>query len=142
MNLSEEIHQISTHVNCVLRKAASKNNITFSQAQFLLCVPSEGTSISDLSHSIGVDISTMSRNVDKLELLGLVYKNKCSEDRRAIKLLLTDSGAQTADLLFAEIDAFSTKVLTNIPQELQRGSEDLLEQINWACIQSHAAQLL
>ena len=132
MDFSEQIQEITTHVNGITRQAATKYNISFAQAQFLLKVPSEGISISELSNLIGIDISTMSRNVNKLELLALIERKRDSDDGRTFRLSLTPSGVEIVDLLFAEIDARSTEVLSTIPLETQERIGDVLEQLNWA----------
>ena len=134
MDFSEQIQEITAHVNGITRHAATKHNISFAQAQFLLKVPSEGISISELSNLIGIDISTMSRNVNKLELLKLVERKRDSHDGRTFRLSLTPSGITIVDLLFAEIDACSTAILSTIPLDLQGRIGDVLEQLNWAFI--------
>ena len=105
MDFSEQIQEITTHVNGITRQAAAKYNVSFAQAQFLLRMPSEGISISELSNLLGVDISTMSRNVKKLELHEFVHRERDSDDGRTFILSLTPSGIELVDLLFAEIDA-------------------------------------
>lgn len=132
MDFSEQIQEITTHVNGITRQAATKHNISFAQAQFLLRVPSEGISISELSSLIGIDISTMSRNVNKLELLQLIERKRDSDDGRTFKLSLTPSGVEIVDLLFSEIDARATEILSTIPLEIQERVGDVLEQLNWA----------
>ena len=132
MDFSEQIQEITTHVNGITRQAATKHNISFAQAQFLLRVPTDGISISELSTLIGIDISTMSRNVNKLELLKLVKRKRDSDDGRTFRLSLTPSGVEIVDLLFAEIDARSTEILSTIPLEIQERIGDVLEQLNWA----------
>jgi DNA-binding MarR family transcriptional regulator len=135
MDFSEQIQEITTHVNGITRQAATKHNISFAQAQFLLRVPIEGISISELSNLIGIDISTMSRNVNKLELLELVKRERYSDDGRTFKLSLTPSGVEIVDLLFSEIDAHATEILLTIPLGIQEQIGDVLEQLNWAFTQ-------
>ena len=132
MDFSEQIQEITTHVNGITRQAATKHNISFAQAQFLLRVPSDGISISELSSLIGIDISTMSRNVNKLELLELIKRERDSNDGRTFRLSLTPSGNETVDLLFSEIDAQATEILSTIPLEAQGLIGNILEQLNWA----------
>ena len=137
MDFSEQIQEITTHVNGITRQAATKYNISFAQAQFLLRVPTEGISISELAKLLGIDISTMSRNVNKLELLQLIKRKRDSDDGRTFKLSLTPSGVEIVDLLFAEIDAQATKILSTIPLESQERVGDVLEQLNWAFTRHH-----
>jgi DNA-binding MarR family transcriptional regulator len=137
MDFSEQIQEISTHINGITRQAAAKHNVSFAQAQFLLRVPSEGISISELSNLIGIDISTMSRNVNKLELLKLIKRKRSSDDGRAFTLSLTSLGVEIVDLLFAEIDECATEILLTIPLEIQEQMGNVLEQLNWAFTQYH-----
>ena len=132
MDFSEQIQEISTHINGITRQAAVKHNVSFAQAQFLLRMPTEGISMSELSNLIGIDISTISRNVNKLELLELVNRERDSDDRRTFKLSLTPSGIEIVDLLFSEIDACATEILLTIPLDIQERLGDVLEQLNWA----------
>ena len=132
MDFSEQIQEIATHINGITRQAAAKHNVSFAQAQFLLRVPSEGVSMSELSNLIGIDISTISRNVNKLELLELVKRERDSDDKRTFKLLLTPNGIEIVDLLFSEIDAFAIEILLTIPLDIQEQLGDVLEQLNWA----------
>ena len=132
MDFSEQIQEITTHINGITRQAAAKHNISFAQAQFLLRVPSEGISISELSNLLGIDISTMSRNVKKLELHKFIQRERDDDDGRTFTLSLTPSGAELVDLLFSEIDACATEILLTIPLDIQKRIGDVLEQLNWA----------
>jgi DNA-binding MarR family transcriptional regulator len=132
MDFSEQIQEISTHINGITRQAATKYDISFAQAQFLLRVPSEGISISELAKLLGIDISTMSRNVNKLELLQLIIRKRDVEDARTFNIFLTNQGDELVDLLFAEIDGCATEILSKIPLDTQKRTGDVLEQLNWA----------
>lgn len=135
MDFSEQIQEISTHINGITRQAATKYHISFAQAQFLLRVPSEGISISELAKLLGIDISTMSRNVNKLELLQLIIRKRDVEDARTFNIFLTNQGDELVDLLFAEIDGCATEILSKIPLDTQKRTGDVLEQLNWAFTQ-------
>ena len=136
MDFAEQLQELSLHINGITRQAASKHSLSFAQAQFLLRMPSEGISISELAKLLGIDISTMSRNVNKLELLGFIERKRDIGDARTFQLLLTLSGIKIVDLLFSEIDAYSTKILSKIPLDLQKCIGDVLEQLNWSFTQS------
>lgn len=135
MDFSEQIQEISTHINGITRQAATKYDISFAQAQFLLRLPSEGISISELAKLLGIDISTMSRNVNKLELLQLIIRKRDVEDARTFNIFLTNQGDELVDLLFAEIDGCATEILSKIPLDTQKRTGDVLEQLNWAFTQ-------
>ena len=52
----------------------------------------EGTSLLELARHMGVTVSTMSLNVERLVRRGYVRRTRDAEDRRRLRLLLTASG--------------------------------------------------
>jgi DNA-binding MarR family transcriptional regulator len=58
-----------------------------------------GIAMQDLSTVTGVTVSTISRNVDKLERAGLVSKEKNGSDGREVSLYLTELGSERVEQL-------------------------------------------
>ena len=50
----------------------------------------------ELARIIGVDTGAMTRTLDRLEAKGLLRRVRCQEDRRVVKLELTDAGQAQA----------------------------------------------
>ena len=67
MNMIENLSDISLHYFALIRKLSSKFELTLSQALVLLYIPFDGITISDLSQKLGIDISTMTRNIQRIE---------------------------------------------------------------------------
>ena len=66
----------------LLSSCGEKYNITHQQIILLNSIPAlDGISVSSLSRRLGVDISTLSRNLKILEEKKLTTKNKCVDDR-------------------------------------------------------------
>jgi DNA-binding MarR family transcriptional regulator len=135
MDFAEQTLEITSHINALTRQAATKHNISFAQAHLLLRVHSDGISISKLAKLLGIDISTMSRNINKLELLQLIIRERDPEDARTFNISLTPSGIELVNLLLSEIDTCATEVLSTIPLDIQKRIGDVLEQLNWAFTQ-------
>ena len=72
MNLPELLLDLTVHYNALIRRSASQLGITISQALHLLSVPHDGISMSHLSHKLGLDASTLTRNIQKLEKMDLI----------------------------------------------------------------------
>jgi DNA-binding MarR family transcriptional regulator len=53
----------------------------------------------ELARFIGVDTGAMTRTLDRLEAKGLLRRTRSSEDRRVIKIELTESGKEKARLI-------------------------------------------
>ena len=89
MNLIEHLSDISLNYFALLRKLSSKYDLTLSQALLLLYVPYDGISVSDLSEKLGIDISTMTRNIQRINKQGLINRRPNENDKRSIKLFLS-----------------------------------------------------
>lgn len=51
----------------------------------------------ELSRKTMIDTGAMTRTLDRLESKGFLTRHRCEEDRRVVKLELTDSGRHVAD---------------------------------------------
>ncbi|MGE3287087.1 MAG: MarR family winged helix-turn-helix transcriptional regulator [Pseudonocardia sp.] len=63
-------------------------------AVLLLVADTGGPRLVDVAEQLGLDKSTMSRQIGQLIRLGLLTRRPDPQDRRAFRLELTDSGAQ------------------------------------------------
>ncbi|MFS2156967.1 MarR family winged helix-turn-helix transcriptional regulator [Pseudomonas sp. Pseusp122] len=84
----------------VLDKYLEPYGVTSSQfkvliiiAQFCVDTPAE------LCRSLSLDSGSMTRMLDRLEQKGLLARSRSVEDRRQVRLLLTDEGTRLTDLL-------------------------------------------
>ena len=91
--------------------------------------------MTNLADSLGIDISTLSRNVKKLEQFSLIYRERDSIDSRMFNIFLSNPGEDVLDLLYSHLDEKNTQILKLIPLEAQKRIGDVLEQINWAFTQ-------
>src|SRR5438132_9162712 len=74
--------------------------------------------LSDLAQRVGVDISTLSRQVHHLEAAGLVGRSVMEEDRRAALLSVTDEGRDFVRRIRAAKRAAITEMLEHwTPEE-------------------------
>ena len=78
---------------------------------------------------LGLDSGSMTRMLDRLEHKGLVQRTRCPDDRRQVRLALTDDGQRLADRL-PEIGAAAMNELVGAlePDEL-RTLESLLAKV-------------
>jgi len=85
---------------------ASCCGITLSQCHLLTEIGWAGAaSLNTLSERLGVDKSTMSRNIDILVNSNLVSRTTDPDNRRAVTITLTDEG----DTLFSQVEANMTQ---------------------------------
>jgi DNA-binding MarR family transcriptional regulator len=87
----------------------------------------------DLAERAGRDHTTVSRQVAKLEALGLVERRQSAADKRVSEVALTAKGRRTGEMLFAAqekvmapiLAKWSDKDLGELTRLLRRLTEDL-----------------
>mgnify|MGYP001156880989 CR=1 FL=1 len=88
----EELIDLTSSFLVIFRNIAKKHSITSSQGFILLTIDSRGTSMMGVSNKLGLDASTMTRNIEKLEKKQLVYRERLTSDARVVNVYLTKSG--------------------------------------------------
>ena len=132
MNLIDFLVDLSSSTNAIVRSAASKFHLTASQAYHLLLIPFDGISMSGLAHRFGLDNSTLTRNIQKLENLGLVERLADSYDRRIQRVILTNKGISLLESLEDHLKKQNTDILEMIDLDTQEHLTTVLEQLSWA----------
>ena len=97
MNLPELLSDLTVHYNAIIRQTASHLGLTASQALHLISIPHGGISMSRLSHKLGLDTSTLTRNIQKLEMMGFVERFPGSYDKRVQNTVLTQGGGEIVE---------------------------------------------
>ena len=131
MNLTEHLSDISLNYFVLLRKLSSKYDLTLSQALLLLYVPYDGISVSDLSEKLGIDISTMTRNIQRIDKQGLIKRRPNEHDKRSIKLFLSKRGQKIVLLLNDDISNRISSILSKYDFEQIEQIQNSLESIGW-----------
>tara|TARA_A100001011_G_C14294349_1_gene837709 strand:+ start:570 stop:983 length:414 start_codon:yes stop_codon:yes gene_type:complete len=128
----ENINDLNLYYTITLRKLALKNNITFEQAKFLTNIPYDGIILTSFAKKLGIDNSTLTRNINKLIENDLIKINKSELDQRKKILKLSSLGIQMVN----ELEISFSKELIEIKKYLS--SDDVLkiknslEKLNWA----------
>ena len=108
-------------------------NITGSQGYTLLAMPdSESISMNDLSLKMKLASSTMTRTVDPLVKKGLVERQPDAEDRRVVRVRLTESGILAKQQLHEALQWFFSSVMEEIPEREREQVLHSLERLNGA----------
>ncbi|HNY73718.1 MAG TPA: MarR family transcriptional regulator [Syntrophales bacterium] len=112
-------NKLRTYLNNAL--AAAGVRVSYAQAGiiFLLKQGSIGT-MSDLSRLIGVDNSTLTGLVDRLEKAGFVARQASSTDRRSLSVRITPEGIAEGEKAKAIIRGVNAEVKEGFsPEELE-----------------------
>ena len=132
MNIPELLTDLTTHYNALIRNAASQLNLTASQAFHLLSIPHDGIPMSQLAHKLGLDTSTLTRNIQKLEKMELIKRRQGSYDKRVQKAVLTEKGEEMIELLDESLQEMNNTFMEHVDLDSQENITDILEKIVWA----------
>ena len=131
MNIVEISFNFSINFLSLIRKIASMIDLTQSQVLCIYAIPFNGISQSNLAKKLSIDISTLSRNLDRLIQLNLIYKQSSSIDKRSFKILLTEKG----DILYKKFHFIINDRLASSYNKLelneQESLEEILNKLNW-----------
>ena len=132
MNITELLTDLASGTNAIVRSVASKFNLTASQAFHLLLIPFDGIPISSLANKLGLDNSTLTRNIQKLEKLDLVVRRADSYDRRVQRVVLTKNGTSILTSLESHLDEINCAIIEQIDLDTQENLISVLEKLSWS----------
>ena len=133
MDMASELRDLTIQVNAIMRTISSNNGLTLPQANILSSIPTMGISLIDLSNKLGLDISTMSRNIKKLTNMNLIIKERNSSDLREYVILFTDNGEHVINKINDDFSNY-LRAIQDISEN--RKMSELIEKMNWALIKS------
>ena len=122
----EELLDLTSTFTSIFRKIAKNEKISLSQAFILLSIDSQGSSMSQLSYQIGLDNSTMTRNIEKLEKRHFVYRERSTNDTRKVLVLKSPKGVDLSNKLEDQISS-----LFNSPIKSKIDIENKLNKLTW-----------
>jgi len=133
MDMASELRDLTIQVNAIIRTISSNHGLTLPQANILSSIPTMGISLIDLSNKLGLDISTMSRNIKKLTNMNLIIKERNSSDLREYVILFTDNGEHLINKINDDFSNYLRAI-----QGLSENSKisELIEKMNWILIKS------
>ncbi|HWR09780.1 MarR family winged helix-turn-helix transcriptional regulator [Sporomusa sp.] len=132
--LRHDMRLLARKMELMTKCEASCCGITLTQCHLLTEIGWAGTaSLNTLSERLGVDKSTMSRNIEILVTDGLVSRTTDPDNRRAITIMLTDAGRQLFDQVEASMTQFYETLFQALPankrSQVLESLEILLEAI-------------
>lgn len=86
----------------------------------------KGISLNELSVLLAVDKSTMSRTINNLTQANLAVREMQLDDRRYIKIKLTDSGEEIFNNIEDSMEKYYKSIFSSIPEEKR---EQVLESL-------------
>ena len=132
MNISELLTNLTTHYNAIFRQYSSRLSLTAPQAFHLLSIPVDGISMSGLANKLGLDTSTLTRNIQKLEKLEFVRRKQDRNDKRILVVSLTDKGRGKVEEIEDSLLDLNFSMMKYIDLDDQENIPEMLEKLVWA----------
>ena len=132
MNIPELLTNLTTHYNAIFRQYSSRLSLTAPQAFHLLSIPVDGISMSGLANKLGLDTSTLTRNIQKLEKLDLVRRKQDRNDKRILAVYLTDKGRGKVEKIEESLLNLNFYMMKYIDLDDQENIPEMLEKLVWA----------
>lgn len=129
--VSEHLNSFLCHMNVLARRIASKNNLSLSQYYTLSNISSNGISMSELSLIVGIDNSTLTRNINILINRSLVSKEQSQADKREQLILLSSKGNQIAQKLDSDMEKLLNQFIISIDEDQRQLFINTIEMLNW-----------
>lgn len=116
------VHRAATSLRTVLDRACQEQGLTDGRDWLLLTVLSDGVPRTqlDLARIVGIDKTTLTSVLDRLERTGMVVRRADPNDRRARIPEATDAGRATWAAISRARDEVERSLLGDVPPEQLR----------------------
>ena len=132
MNIPELLTNLTTHYNAIFRQYSSRLSLTAPQAFHLLSIPVDGISMSGLANKLGLDTSTLTRNIQKLEKLEFIRRKRDRNDKRILVVYLADKGREKVEKIEDSLLDLNFSMMKYIDLDDQENIPEMLEKLVWA----------
>ena len=131
MNFVDQYNNFCLNYLRCIKKIANFYALTQSQVLCIKSIPYDGILQNHLANNLSLDISTLSRNLKKLESMKIINKEISLSDKRASIITLTSKGKKIYNQIFNMISSDINQVLLNIDIDDLEYLNEILNKINW-----------
>ena len=131
MHYGELISSFLIDLQRLFRLNISIKDLTYSQTLAMISIPDDGIEMSELAWKLGLDNSTVTRLVIRLEKKNLVERKQSQRDQRAIEVFLTDKGALIQHDIEKEIDNIGEKIKSEVEKDQNEALLQSLSSFQW-----------
>ena len=131
MHYGELISSFLIDLQRLFRLNISIKDLTYSQTLAIISIPDDGIEMSELAWTLGLDNSTVTRLVIRLEKKNWVERKQSQRDQRAIEVFLTDKGTLIQHDIEKEIDNIGEKIKTEVEKDQNEALLQSLSSFQW-----------
>lgn len=85
----------------------------------------DGSTLTEIGNRAQIENSSLTTMVDKLEKEGLVERRLYAQDRRVVKLYITEKGRELGEKILAEGSKFNKYLRNNMPGDVEEFFKNL-----------------
>ena len=131
MYYGEFISSFLIDLQRLFRLGISIKDITYSQVLAIISIPNDGVEMSELARKLGLDNSTITRLIVRLEKKDWVGREKSKRDKRAIKVFLKTKGLVIQQDIEKKIESIGEKIKMEIDDEKRESILEHLYTFQW-----------
>ncbi|MCU0429172.1 MAG: MarR family transcriptional regulator [Cytophagaceae bacterium] len=110
---------------------ASKHGMSISVGYVLLNIDKQyGTPATKIAPALGMEATSLSRILKNLEEDGLIYRKQDGNDRRLVKVFLTDKGKEAKEVAKKVVKKFNEVIRQEIPETKLQIFTEVIEKIS------------
>ena len=131
MQYGEFISSFLIDLQRLFRLDISIKDMTYSQMLAIISIPNDGIEMSELARKLGLDNSTITRLILRLEKKDWVGREKSIRDKRAIKVFLKTRGFTIQQDIEKKIESIGGKIELEIDDEKRESILKHLYAFQW-----------
>ena len=131
MNYGEFITSFLIDLQRLFRSDIIIKDMTYSQVLAIISIPNDGIEMSKLAQKLGLDNSTITRLIVRLEKKGWVCREQSRIDKRGIKVFLKTKGLTIQQDIEKKIESIGEKIKMEIDDEKRESILEHLYTFQW-----------
>tara|TARA_B100001250_G_scaffold133065_1_gene113749 strand:- start:57 stop:479 length:423 start_codon:yes stop_codon:yes gene_type:complete len=131
MNYGEILSLFMIDLNSLFRKNIKIKDASFQQLIALSIIPPSGIEMTPLAKKIGIDNSSLTRLIIRLEKNGWVIRESSRQDKRVINVKLTNTGNKVQSDLEKQYEKIGDKVEQLISPLERQETLQYIQSLHW-----------
>ena len=132
MNQGELFTSFLIDLQRIFRTKIVPKELSYSQILAILVIPDDGIEMSELAWVMGLENSTVTRLIARLETNGFVKREKSRVDKRSISVYLKNKGLTIQKNIEKKSDAIGQEIFLNDTQSQKETILENLSLFQWA----------
>tara|TARA_Y100000768_G_scaffold254275_1_gene193218 strand:+ start:31 stop:453 length:423 start_codon:yes stop_codon:yes gene_type:complete len=131
MNYGEFITSFLIDLQRLFRSDIIIKDMTYSQVLAIISIPNDGIEMSKLAQKLGLDNSTITRLILRLEKKGWVCREQSRRDKRAIRVFLKTKGLTIQKNIEKKIELIGERIKMEIDDKKRESILEHLYTFQW-----------